>query len=103
METNEWQFPFHSSIYARFKGKQIVDSQGPMTLDLYRKLVETMKGLLVSDNEFFDEVYDYCIRIEFQGRGTLHIHVVACQKKTIDWEWLFKVFVSKDFIILFDY
>ena len=74
---NEWQFPFHSSIYARFKGKQMVDFQGPMTLDLYRKLVETMKGLLVSDNEFFDEVYEYCIRIEFQGRGTLHIHVVA--------------------------
>ena len=36
-----------------------------------------MKGLLVSDNDFFDEVYDYCIRIEYQGRGTLHIHVVA--------------------------
>ena len=54
----------------------MVDFQGPMTLDIYRKLVETMKELLKT-NEFFDEVYDYCIRIEFQGRGTLHIHVVA--------------------------
>ena len=35
-----------------------------------------MKGLLTT-NEYFDEVFDYCIRVEFQGRGTLHIHVVA--------------------------
>ena len=49
---DEWKFPFHSSIAARFKGKQMVDFQGPMTLDIYRKLVETMKGLLVSNNEF---------------------------------------------------
>ena len=48
-----------------------------MTLDVYRVLIETMKGLLKSGNEFFDEVYDYCIRVEFQGRGTLHIHVIA--------------------------
>ena len=58
---NEWEFPFHASIYARFKGKQMVEFQGPMTLDIYRKLVETMKDLLKS-NEFFDEVYDCCIR-----------------------------------------
>ena len=58
----------------------MVNLQGPMTLDLYRKLVETMKDLLKTKdqtNECFDEVYDYCIRVEFQGRGTLHIHVVA--------------------------
>ena len=51
-----------------------------MTLDLYRKLVETMKDLLNTKdqaNEFFEEVHDYCIRVEFHGRGTLHIHVVA--------------------------
>ena len=58
----------------------MVDFQGAMTLDLYHKLVETMKDLLNTKdqtNEFFDEVYDYCIRGEFQGRGTLHIHVIA--------------------------
>ena len=32
---------------------------------------------MLKTNEFFDEVFDYCIRIEFQGRGTWHIHVVA--------------------------
>ena len=74
---NEWDFPFHSSIAARFKGLQMPDFQGPMTLDIYRVLIETMKGLLVSGNDLLDEVYDYCIRVEFQGRGTLHIHVVA--------------------------
>ena len=54
----------------------MIDFQGPMTLDIYRKLVETMKDLLTT-NEFFDEVFDYCIRIGFRGRGTLHIHVVV--------------------------
>ena len=37
-----------------------------------------MKGLrsvLRSDSEFFETVDDYCIRVEFQGRGTLHVHV----------------------------
>ena len=74
---NEWDFPFHSYIAARFKGLQMTDFQGPMTLDIYRILIETMQGLLASGNDFFDEVHDYCIRVEFQGRCTLHIHVVA--------------------------
>ena len=73
---NEWDFPFHESISARFKGKQMIDCQGPMTLGIYRALMETMTELLKT-NEFFEEVYDYCIRVEFQGRGTLHIHVIA--------------------------
>ena len=58
----------------------MVDFQGPMTLDIYRKLVETMEDILNTKdraNELFGEVFDHCIRIEFQGRGTLHIHVVA--------------------------
>ena len=54
----------------------MVDFQGPMTLDVYRKLVETMQELLKT-NEFFEEVFEYCIRVEFQGRGTLHIHAIA--------------------------
>ena len=54
----------------------MIDFQGPMPLDIYRKLVETMKDLLRT-NDFSQEVFDYCIRIELQGRGTLHIHVVA--------------------------
>ncbi len=36
-----------------------------------------MKGLrsiFKKDSKFFSEVDDYCIRIEFQGRGTLHVH-----------------------------
>ena len=54
----------------------MTDFQGPMTLNIYRILMETMEGLLRS-NEFFDEVYEHVIRVEFQGRGTLHIHVIA--------------------------
>ena len=54
----------------------MVDFQGPMTLNVYRILMETMEGFLKT-NEFFDEVYEHCIRVEFQGRGTLHSHAIA--------------------------
>ena len=35
-----------------------------------------MQAILTA-NDCFADVYDYCIRIEFQGRGTLHIHLCA--------------------------
>ena len=74
---NEWGFPFHASISARFKSKQMIDCQGPMTLDMYRVLMETMTDLFRA-NQISEEVFfEHCIRVEFQGRGTLHIHVVA--------------------------
>ena len=28
-------------------------------------------------NEWFTAVYDYSVRIEFQSRGTLHIHLCS--------------------------
>ena len=73
---NEWDFPFHSSIVARVKGRQMIDCQGPMTLDMYRVPMETMTDLLRT-NDLFEDVFEHLIRVEFQGRGTLQIHVVA--------------------------
>ena len=32
---------------------------------------------LLRPGQFFSEVYDYIVRVEYQGRGTLHIHVCA--------------------------
>ena len=31
-------------------------------------------------NAGLEEVYDYCFRWEFQGRGTIHVHVLAWAK-----------------------
>ena len=45
----------------------MVDFQGPTTLNIYRVSKETMQGLLLSGSEVFDEVFDNCIRVEFQG------------------------------------
>ena len=47
---DEWGFPFRSTINARLKGIVLTHSQGPMTLDIYRVLIETMKGLLKKSN-----------------------------------------------------
>ena len=47
-----------------------------MSPHIYRVLMENMIDPLTS-NELFDEIFDYCIRVESQRRGTLHIHVIA--------------------------
>lgn len=48
-----------------------------------------MKGLQTlfskAESEFFTTVSDYCIRVEFQGRGTLHLH--CCVWATIKEEF----------------
>ena len=62
---NEWDVPFHSFISACFKSRQMVDFQGPMTLEKNHKLVETMKELLKT-NKFFDKVFEYSFVSNFK-------------------------------------
>ena len=46
----------------------------PMALHIYHVLVTALKEIL-KPGEWFDEVFHHCMRIEFQGRGTVHIHI----------------------------
>ena len=39
-----------------------------------------LKTIFKSDSDFFETVHDYCIRVEFQGRGTLHVHCCVWAK-----------------------
>ena len=50
--------------------------QGQLTEHFYDTLYDCMEKILVT-NEWFIEVRDYVIRLEFQGRKTVHIHVAA--------------------------
>jgi len=77
----EWTFLLNNPLFHRYKyagdwtnPADLGDVQGPMALHIYNVLMTIMKGLLAK-NKFFDEVYEWCIRVEFQGRGTLHIHI----------------------------
>lgn len=38
-------------------------------------LLKGLKAVFMPDSEFFKTVDDYSVRVEFQGRGTLHVHV----------------------------
>ena len=80
----EWSFLLHNPLFADFKYAQdggvrrLKDITGPLALHIYNVLMSVMKQLFQErDNEFFERVYEYVIRVEFQGRGTLHIHIAA--------------------------
>ena len=78
----EWEFPLHIPLFHAWKKpvdfptnpRDLSDVQGPLTLHIYNVLMAVVTQLLGSD-EFFDKVWEHVIRGEFQGRGTLHIHI----------------------------
>ena len=45
-------------------------------MHLHNVLTEVIGGIL-KDKQWFDEVYEYATRVEFQQRGTLHLHIAA--------------------------
>ena len=77
----EWKFPLLYSLFEQYKfpenePKLIALSElgGPLALHLYNVLMSVMSRLIGS-TEFWRSILNYVIRVEFQGRGTLHIHV----------------------------
>eukprot|EP00973_Karenia_brevis_P062929 8748629-Karenia_brevis.AAC.1 len=50
--------------------------QALLTLHIYHVLEQLMKETF-NDSRLFEQCLDYVIRVEFQGRGTLHIHIPA--------------------------
>jgi len=48
--------------------------QGLITMHLHNVLISFLTGML-ADNAWFEEVYEHVIRVEFQERGTLHLHI----------------------------
>ena len=50
-------------------------AQSILTLHLYHYLTSVVKHML--NSKFFAKCYHYVIRYEFQGRGTLHLHIAA--------------------------
>jgi len=67
----EWNMAMHMSTKA-FK-KELSEVQSILTLHLYQYLTDVVKQLL--ESKFFEKVFHYVIRYEFQGRGTLHLHI----------------------------
>ena len=77
----EWRFPLHYAIFQQWKHPEghahpqdLSRVQGLLTMHLHNVLTVVMSDLL-RDQRWFEEVYEHVIRIEFQERGTLHLHV----------------------------
>ena len=71
----EWKFPLHSALFSRFEqAGRLSEVQGMITLHLYHVLHTLLKDIF-DDDTLFPKVHDYSSRVEFQGRGTLHVHI----------------------------
>ena len=79
----EWRFPLHEPLFRGWKEpdgqgmKQNEDLsyvQGLLTLHVYNVLMALIPSML-ADSSLFAGVLEHVIRVEFQGRGTLHVHI----------------------------
>ena len=54
------------------------DVAGVSAIHMYRCIVDTMEALLKEkDSPWFKHIFHYLIRLEYQGRGTIHFHIAA--------------------------
>jgi len=72
----EWKVQMPTFLEDLFKADKISEASGMVALHFYHILHVLMKEVLLPGN-FFEHVFHYCIRTEFQGRGTVHIHVAV--------------------------
>ena len=70
----EWLFPLPAWLDDLVANGRLSDVSGMVALHIYHVLLVALKEIL-QPGEWFDEVFHYCMRIEFQGRGTVHIHI----------------------------
>ena len=47
-----------------------------VALHIYHVLMVSLKEIL-KEGKWFSSVFHYCIPVEFQGRGTIHVHVAV--------------------------
>ena len=69
----EWLFPLPAWLQD-LAATNLSDISGVVALHTYHVLMVTLTAIL-RENVWFSSVFHYCIRVEFQGRGTIHVHV----------------------------
>jgi len=77
----EWKFPLLYALFEQHKFprdgpkfERLSELGGPLALHLYNVLHVVVQGLMKS-TEFWRSIENYVLRVEFQGRGTLHVHI----------------------------
>ena len=82
----EWTFPLHHGLLAAAEAnKDLSSCQAWLTLHLYNAVSAVLEKTILREGTHLaeiglEEVIDYAYRFEFQGRGTLHVHVIAWVK-----------------------
>eukprot|EP00973_Karenia_brevis_P047397 6581066-Karenia_brevis.AAC.1 len=72
----EWKFPLHRGMLGDARdSQQLAEEQTILTIHMYHTLVEVIEGFLLKKgmcqgNVGIEDVIDYSLRFEFQGRGT---------------------------------
>ena len=70
----EWSFP--APAWMRSHLSSMPEGSGVHTLHIYELVVGVLKQLLDGkDTPFWKSIVEHVLRVEFQGRGTLHFHL----------------------------
>ena len=76
----EWNALLHNGVFANVtKAEDLSGCQTQLTLHLYHVLTTVFEQVIFAKDSpaGFKKVFQYTIRIEFQDRGTLHVHVLV--------------------------
>ena len=72
----EWKFPCAS--WMRPHLSSLPEGSGVQTLHIYELVVGILRPLLKHQGRFWRRVVEHVLRVEFQGRGTLHFDLALC-------------------------
>ena len=70
----EWTFPLPAWLRDMEAAGKLSEVSGAVALHIYHVLLVALKEIL-QPGDWFSHVFHNCMRIEFQGRGTVHIHI----------------------------
>ena len=78
----EWKFPLHEGVLFAERDEDLSSLQLLLTLHLYNSLQAVLRRLLFENGDALKQcgiqkVDHWCMRFEFQKRGTIHVHVIC--------------------------
>jgi hypothetical protein len=78
----EWKFPLHEGMFPPSPGEKLTSQQAVLTLHLYNSMQAVLRKLVFENGEALrscgiTRVVHWCMRFEFQKRGTIHVHVIC--------------------------
>ena len=93
----QWKFDWHRGLHEWRKrtGETITDAQASFTIHLHHVIGTILREVVLKKGKVtgnsaqellerkaagIEEVEEFCFRWEYQGRGTLHVHVLAWVK-----------------------